>query len=233
MGFYQSTGSTAMRIWQRMLLVSHRAKRWLQLGLPLWKLIGTVGLILIAPQLVVHHISYPANWRDAVRVSGVMLQTLGILTVVWDLSGVARDLDAPPVWRGVVLFVKAFANIFRGPEVVSAVGTITGASVIAAAGSFTVHEESHGSLEDRVKNLEARLRAQDQEVVALKQSVDSHVESLKGQINQEANERKAGDAESAERIKNAVLGAMHIKLSGIAYLILGTICTSLPLTIAT
>jgi hypothetical protein len=219
-------------MWDRTRLAGHRTKRWLHLGIPLWKWMAATVLILAIPQLLVHCVPYPANWSDAIRLSGVVLQSVGIVSVIMDLSGVARDLGAPPVWKGVALFGTAFMDIFRGPEIVSAAGVITGVSAVTAVGSFTVQVDSHGTLEDRVKNLEASLQQQQKDIGALRGTIDDHVESLKGLIDQEADQRRAGDATSAEHVTNAVLGAMHIKLSGVAYLIVGTICTSMPLNIA-
>ena len=92
-----------------------------------------------------------------------------------------------------------------------------------------MHHESHGSVEERLKNLEERMRRQEKEIPAIYTAIDDHVRRLTDRIEEERKEREAAAQEFADSVRGVMIGNLGVKLGGFAYLFLGTILTAIPL----
>jgi len=195
----------------------------------LWLWLAFFSFVFALPAGCTWLLGFPATWSDDLKWSGTVFQLAGIVTVIRDLNGAASELGASSMGATITDFGKDVVGIFRGRRTVSASITLSAATLVATGGRATIHFESHGTVEQRLANLETRMLRQEKDVTRIETSIDSHVRELSKKIEAERDQRKVDEAKMVERLRNAVVGKMHVKLGGIAYLVLGTVLTSVPL----
>jgi hypothetical protein len=204
-------------------------RRWAVEGAPLWKWLVVSSLCCAAPFGSSSFFGYPSAFDDRVHLAGLILQLIGLFAVVRDLNSMAREFGGRHVLEPIIEFWNHFLDIFRGPRSVAfTLQGVAGRAEVRGVG-VAMHHESHGSVEERLKNLEERMRRQEKEIPAIYTAIDDHVRRLTDRIEEERKEREAAAQEFADSVRGVMIGNLGVKLGGFAYLFLGTILTAIPL----
>ena len=183
----------------------NRFLNWLVDGRLFWFsctiIIGAISLSLL-----------PAVSEQQIRLVGLLLQLLGISTVVVGISNTRKLFSLPSFTTDVIRWLKSFPRI-RLPK-------ISGAGALAA-GQATV--EGHGtvtdkplSIEDRVTRLEAELPKR---IYELKQEFRSH-------LSIESSVRITEIDSLRTKLTTAETSGHHLSLTGLLWLSIGLIMST-------
>lgn len=168
----------------------------------------------------------------AVRFAGTMLQVLGIATVAIGLSETRRLFGRPSLPRKFLDFFRQLASAFVTPKPMTLQvpnGTIIVTGEIAQMFRIPGPEDS---LEERVSILEVNLSHLRNELAVRKQEIQQGIQTVKGQIERETQERCTEDQRITKKIEEMAVGGLHLETVGLFWLVLGVIATSIPGEIA-
>jgi hypothetical protein len=195
-----------------------------------WTIFGQclLGLIVL--------FALPCLWlpagSDRVQWQGMLFQGAGIIIVAWGLADTRRRL-----FNKTPLLKEFWDRLRRLSDIVKPRAQITGALAATEAGnSFQAHaivrEPIAGSLEERVTALTENLRHIDEELSQLHQHVLRLEREIMARIDSERHERQSEERSIRELIESAIIGGIYLEYSGVFFLLVGTLFTSVPNSVA-
>jgi len=174
---------------------------------------------------------YPGETR--VSVVGMVLQLLGLGTVVIGLDRDLRQLGRPAVRQQVAAWFQRLLLVFAPSKSVTVeVGGLP-SGVVMAGGAHVEQTPAPGaSLERRVLLLEGQLTMLKTQVA--QNADDCRVRSarLDAQLEREVHQRLQGDRQAVRMIKDLTLGGLRLQLIGLVWLACGIVGTSIPQHVA-
>jgi hypothetical protein len=196
-----------------------------------WTILGQclLGLIVL--------FALPCLWlpagSDRVQWQGMLFQAAGIIIVAWGLADTRRRL-----FNKTPLLKELWDRLRRLSDIVKPRAQITGAlAAMEAENSFLqahaiVRQPIAGSLEERVTALTENLRHIDEELSQLHQHVLRLETEVVARIESERHERQSEERSIRELIESAIIGGIHLEYSGVFFLLVGTLFTSVPNSVA-
>jgi len=193
----------------------------------LWKA-RFVGLALAVVVPILVFALSPGVDASSIRLWGLLLQVLGILTVIWGISKTRSLFGHPPV------FHKSWEWIKRCPLWAKR-------DVLAIAGNTAVEIESAGDIHvvrgaGKNATVEQRLEALEQNVTEIHSRISSiqghlqdRIKASEDALSQETRERTKGNEELREKLEATGTGGVHISAIGALWLLVGvTLSTAAP-----
>jgi hypothetical protein len=175
----------------------------------------------------------PCLWlpagADRVQWQGMLFQAWGILIVAWGLADTRRRL-----FNKAPLLKEFWDRLRRLSDIVKPRAQIIGTLAAMEEGdSFLqalviVRKNVAGSVEERLTALTENLRHIDEELSQLHQHVLRLEKETIAQIESERHERQSEERSIRELIESAIIGGIHLEYSGVFFLLIGTLFTSVP-----
>lgn len=165
-------------------------------------------------------VSEPCGER-LVRLDGLLVQLLGFLIVAYGL------LSKTKIFRNHGLFRPLSKWWGRRPRlrpkniVIHMQGIASGTSFGAARARVTI--APNASLNTKISALEKGVDMLFNEVDRLDFQVQANAKTAETEIRNEQTQRKVEDANIQRRIDEAVVGSIHLEVSGVALFVLGII----------
>ena len=168
----------------------------------------------------------------AVRYAGTLLQLAGLFTVAWGLRDMRRLFNRPSIWRAVLTWFKTLATAFMSPRhvVVQASEILSASSALTA--KVTVGPRPDASVEERVAALERRMADLEAELQNATAGLRQQIGGLSEGAVDERRERELAGREISHRIETVAVGGLRLEMVGLAWLVVGVLCTSIPSEIA-
>jgi hypothetical protein len=155
--------------------------------------------------------------EQQVRLTGMLLQLLGVVTVALRLRAAQRQFP----WQAVTEWLKRRPRFGVTHQILSA-GTVSiGVGTMRAR--MRVGAGPLSSLEDRIGVLEKNYANLFDEVGALDQELTQKTAELSTNLKIESTTRVESDKKLEEKLKEAVVGVLHLDLWGVLYFVLGII----------
>jgi len=230
-----SSGVASVRDWFREHQIGFRLKkmgRWLADGKPLWiTLLGCVGAFGIgwgAEALG------PPDFElsDQFRVAGWFLQMLGISTVAIGLKKTRDIFGVPSVKEQFVKWVKRFPTVFARRQTITGTASLSGAGTASAKGYGIVVPVPDASIEERLDVLEEKYKHLSQQLIDARNEIKSEAQRLDKAVEQERRARSQADTEIRAQLESFSVGGLHLESMGLAWLLLGITCATLPAEMA-
>jgi len=173
----------------------------------------------------------PGTPEPTIRLTGLFLQLLGVLTVALGIIETRRFFGRPPISSNIRAWLAA--TPFRRPHVASAVGHASlGALTCKARGYGTHGAGENPTVESRVEALEKNLMGVHQRITGLEQEYDQELRKLGERIRSENSSLKAELGQVNGRFEAFGTGGVHISAVGAVWLFFGLILSTASVEIA-
>lgn len=189
-------------------------------------ILAVVLLVLVVGFLL------PVTVDDSVRYSGLVLQLLGIYTIVHGLLGRQRLFNHPGFGVKFRAWLRQFPWGSKKPQPIEI--SPTGGISLSSAGKLSIWHgvPDEASIEDRLAALEANLETLKTE---LAETSNEHQGDIRRLVEAAASERQMRDSavrDIRSQMEELGAGGLRLEWKGVWWLILGTIFVSIPSEIA-
>lgn len=169
-----------------------------------------------------------SGWDDqGIRISGMLLELLGILVVAKGLSESRKLFGRPSLYQSFMSWAERRPR-FGAPAYVLNAGEgrfiVNGNDSAMAFGS--VGTSAH-TLEERIALLEQRLNLTDTQIQEGRRKLEEETKNRIEAINYEEGARIEGDAVVRKHLEEAVVGGINLETVGIVWLACGVTLSSL------
>jgi hypothetical protein len=194
---------------------------WLAHPKQLWL---AVFVLIVAGFIVLR----PGASERAIRLTWLVLQVLGIGTVIWGIELTRRLFNRPTLLTLAAKWLKQFPQYKR--KVVLAAGTGEFAMVGGKARAYvTNNPPPNATVDQRVASLEANVGHINRRIDGVFNELDGLESSHKSAIEKERQERNAEDQKIAAKVEMSGTGGLHISAIGALWLLVGvTLSTAAP-----
>jgi hypothetical protein len=159
------------------------------------------------------------------RIAGLVLQLLGILTIVWGISETRALFGQASLAARIKAWFKRFP--LRRRHIVFAVGGGDFAAATGRARAFVTHGAGpNPTLDARVKALEKNLASIQHQISALEAELDAGFGKVRDEIRSEVQTREANDKKLSEKIEASATGGIQISAIGASWLFVGVVLGS-------
>jgi hypothetical protein len=186
---------------------------WLEEGTYLWFALATnllallVALRLGASELVI-------------RITGLVLQLLGILSIIWGISVTRALFGYPSLAAKIKAWFQRFPLCRR--HIVFAVGRGDFAAITGRARAFVTHGAGpNPTLDARVGALEKNIASIQNQITGVETELDEGFGKVRDEIRREGQTREANEKKLSEKIEASATGGIHISAIGASWLFVG------------
>ena len=185
---------------------------WIWEANPFW---GPLIVALVVGALIA--IIWPCPVEREVRLIGMALQLLGVVTILMRLRAAHRQFPRQMLNRWWLRRPK-----FRvGSTVVS--GTGTAMSMATARVEARVIPGPQATIEQQIKMLEDNYARLGDAVGGLDREVKKRIDDLSTKLTAETASREAGDKKTEEQVREATVGTLHLDAWGVIFFVVGII----------
>lgn len=191
-----------------------------------WAALAIVVVVALVSRLL------PGSIEDEIRYSGLMLQLLGVATVVVALRDKRRIFGRPGLVENFRLWVAACPRLRRKQHTVSLSGVSTSCSTGSATLSSWKSCAANAPLSERIVALESNFEILKEQVTAENQRSREETTRLRTAIDSERVTREMSEDAIREKVEAFGAGGLHIEATGLFWLILGIVLATIPLEMA-
>lgn len=203
-----------MTIWLRAVW------NWLQEASVFWLLVFVaVGALVVA---------FGAEATEVrVRVTGWVLELLGLSTVAWGIRETRQMFGRPDVLALASAWLARYPKYPRYTGITGTIGTAEERDTAHAIGHVS-KARAAPTLEERVAALEVNLRATTNQVHHTQRDLSLEVHNRQAALNQERQTREQQDQELKHKLEAAETGGLHVSAVGLVWLALGLTLSTIP-----
>lgn len=197
---------------------------WLGEARYAWLSLAVIGVALVIALR-------PHTTEPVIRLTGLVLQLLGIGTVIWGISETRALFGHPSFASKTKAWLGRFPLLRR--DGVVAVGDL---SLSLAAVKGRGHQ-MHGpggnpTIESRLDALEKNVIAAHERITQTQQEMDQEFQKTGNAINREAQSRQTEDKAIREKLESTGTGGVHISAIGALWLFVGVVLSTAAIEIA-
>jgi len=173
----------------------------------------------------------PHTIEPVIRLTGLVLQLLGIGTVIWGISE-TRALFGHPSFAS-----KTRAWLGRFPLLQRNVLISVGGAILGIAGGKARAYGTHGAgvnptIETRVEALEKNITSIHERITQAQNEMDAEFKKAENALKHEEQVRQLEDNEIRKKLEATGTGGVHISAIGAAWLFVGVILSTTAIEIA-
>jgi hypothetical protein len=190
---------------------------WLREGNHVWFALSTNALAVVIAL-------GPYSSEPLIRITGLMLQLLGIGTVIWGISETRAFFGHPSLASKTGGWLRRFPLLRR-----NVVATASCSAVIALGGKMrahTTHAPLGPTLSDRVDALEKNIVLIHDRISETQKELDAETAKSAEALKTEEANRKTADQELAHKLESTATGGVHISAIGASWIFVGQILGS-------
>lgn len=193
-----------------------RLFRWLFIEpLHFWLALAVPGLTVLYSLVIV-------RTEPAIRLSGLALQLLGILTAVWGIVGTWNYFELGDPLAVVTSWLRRCP--LRKPRVITGVGMVTEQNdSLAARGHTWWQPKPEAPIEERIAILEKNVPLLNDRISGVQREVDAAVQRLQQEVAEAARTAKTEAKHVSGRLKEFGTGSLHVSAIGAFWLFVGSI----------
>jgi len=201
-------------------------------GLLPWLAEGRYVWLALAVSIAALIVAFrPDTTEPVIRLTGLVLQILGIGTVAWGIA----ETRALYGHRSFLAVVRSWAERFplRSRSVVVTGGSSAGIAIAGRARGYATHgTPPNPTVNDRLDALEKNIGALNDRISSTQKETDYEVSKLMTSICSEARKRKQEDQENRSLLEMTATGGVHITAIGAVWLFVGVILSTAGVEIA-
>lgn len=167
----------------------------------------------------------PGTGEPRIRLTGLVLQLLGIGTVIWGISETRELFGHPSFASKATQWLHRFPLLRR--DVVLAVSGVSMSASFGKARAFGTHGPGENpTTEARLAALEKNINALHDRITATQKEMDQEFTKAADALKHEEQIRQEADAAIAGRLEATGTGGVHISLIGASWLVVGVILST-------
>jgi hypothetical protein len=209
----------------RLLLWSRWVVSWLGEARLLWLTLGVVGVAIAFAS------SGPWQTEPRIRITGLLLQLLGLATVVWGIRQTGEFFGHPTLRQALAAWILRFPS-YHGKVVSGTAHMSGGFATVSGRGSARVSAKEGASPEERIDALEKNLGYLSRELDHTQQTLDETKRALAAAIKTESSERRTALEAVHRKLETAQTGGLYIAASGTLFLVVGVIMSTASLELS-
>lgn len=169
--------------------------------------------------------------EPVVRITGLVLQVLGIVTVVWGIVETRDFFGMLSPYRSFMEWATRFP--LRSPVVTGSMSASTSlGDALSARGHTSWPIDPSAPIETRLAALERNLPLIQERITNLQAEFDRSMRSLKDDLHFEQQHRQALSVELRGHLKSYGTGGLHVSAIGAAWVFVGTVFSTASVEIA-
>lgn len=204
----------------------HANLLWILRGWRVWAPLAVVVLLAATGSFL------PGSPEDHARYIGVVLQLLGIGTVVHGLRDRRRLFQRPSLLGHIRAWFAGRPRLNPKPHLIHAASGHIVASGSTAKISVWHGLPPDGSLEARIEALQANLETLRKEHADTSRELRDEVRVRADQVDLERRTRETAIGDIRSRVDTLGAGGLHIESAGLFWLIIGVVLGTVPGEIA-
>jgi hypothetical protein len=161
----------------------------------------------------------PGTSEPVIRLTGLVLQLLGILTVLWGISETRALFGRPSIASVVRQWFAAFP--IKRTKHISGTASITLAPLTVRARGYGTHNPADQSLDARVDALEKNVSVVHDRITGLQNQTDQELDKLGNRVRDEQIARGQEDQVTRSMLEATGTGGIHISAIGAVWLLVG------------
>jgi hypothetical protein len=164
--------------------------------------------------------------EGAFRITGLVLQVCGILTIIWGIS----ETRALFGHASLAAKIKAWFQRFplRRRHLVMAAGRGDFVATMGNARAYVTHTAgTNPTLEARVEALEKNIASLQNQITAVEAELDQGFHKVREELRSEVQTREANDKKLGEQIEASATGGIYISAIGASWLFVGVVLSTL------
>ena len=166
-----------------------------------------------------------------IRLTGLVLQLLGIGTVIWGISETRALFGHPSFASKARAWLSRFLLLRR--NVVVAVGGISSSASTVKGRAYGTHGlGANPTIEDRFEALEKNVNSIHERISQTQKEMDEEFQKAVDALKHEALSRQAEDRAIREKLEATGTGGVHISAIGASWLFVGVILSTAAIEIA-
>lgn len=169
--------------------------------------------------------------ENFVRLTGLILQLLGICTVIWGISA-TRAFFGLPSFANKLKSWASRCPIRSRKEILGVADLCLPHLLMNATGFSSNTSTPSASLDERIDAIEKNINFLHQSLSQLKSDLNHNLNDIKNEVKAEANIREADDKSIREMLEAFGTGGIHISAIGAVCLFLGVIFSTAASEIA-
>ena len=173
----------------------------------------------------------PGTTEPVIRLTGLVLQILGIGTVAWGISETRALYGHKPMFAIARGWLERFP-LRRRNIVLGAAGIASASALGRARGHVTHGAPPNPTVNDRLDALEKNIGALHDRIGATQKEMDEEVSKLKTAVSDEARKREQEDQGNRKLVEMTATGGVHISAIGAVWLFVGVILSTAGVEIA-
>lgn len=180
------------------------------------------SLAIIAVALIISLCLYPTE--PVIRITGLVLQLLGIGTVIWGISETRALFGHPSVVSKIKAWFGRFPLMRRNVVV-----SVEGASLAIGGGTaqiYQTHKAVDSTIEARLDSLERNVTLIHERITLAQKAMDEGLHKINESVKREEQSRKAEDNEIRKKLEVTGTGGVHISAIGASWLFVGIILST-------
>ncbi|BBL34886.1 hypothetical protein Nstercoris_01137 [Nitrosomonas stercoris] len=200
---------------------------WLWLAKPRYTWLA-IGIVVIALVISLR----PHTSELTIRTTGLVLQTLGILTVAWGIYKTRKFFGHPPFTVKVKSWLEQFPLIHR--KTVIKVNAASFGSSTSKASVYSTHQptEKNPTTEERLKSLERNITLIHERITSTEKEMDKEFQKITEVLKIEEQTRQTEDNDIRAKLETTGTGGIHISATGALWLFFGVILSTMSVEIA-
>lgn len=187
-----------------------------------------IGLILVALAISLR----PHTSELVIRLTGLVLQVLGIGTVIWGISETKALFGHPSFALKAKSWLKRFPLLRRNIVFATGAGSL-GLAACKVRGHITQGPTGRNpTIEERVDSLERNIALIHERISGTEKEMDEEFRKVTEALKDEAQARQAEDNLLREKLEAAGTGGVHISAIGASWLFVGVVLSTVGIEIA-
>lgn len=198
--------------------------RWLVTPHHVWLCVAvTVAALIVSLR--------PNTPEPVIRLTGLVLQLLGVLTIAWGISETRAMFGRPSIGSNIRAWLKA-APFLRPNHGSATIRVSASGATVKARGHATHGAGANPTIESRLHALEKNLEVVHQRITGLAQEYDHELRHLANSLREEQASRTQQVGSVNARLEQFGTGGVHISAIGAVWLFVGLLLSTAGLEIA-
>lgn len=167
----------------------------------------------------------PGSTEPLIRLTGLILQILGVATVIWGISETRAFFGHKPVFIAAKEWIGRFP--FRTKNIVLSATGADSASTTGHARAYVTHGAGPTQpMQDRLDALEKNITTIHDRITNTLKEMDEQFRDTKQELSAEANARQAEDERTRKMLETTATGGIHISAIGATWLFVGVVLST-------
>lgn len=189
-----------------------------------WLALGVIGAALMVALR-------PHTPEPIIRLTGLVLQVLGIGTIIWGISETRALFGHPSFAEKAKSWLERFPLSRR--NIVIAVGAGSLAAVTSKARGYTIQGPGQNpTIETRLEALERNVSLIHERISGIEKEMDEEFRKTAEALKNEEQQRHAEDNSIREKLEATGTGGVHISAIGASWLFVGVVLSTSGIEIA-